>query len=376
MHLRCDKMSNLAPYDVETRGMLFMDTLSFNSAQVRRAFRLMLSTLCLVCSTFSSANEPNGTDLREIFKNGDIEAALKELKQRGISEYDFGMKLHFQQETHLAMQWYTAIGKRTSDLKYIYGLAWLRLSSGDHKGAIRDAEYILSGTPDSLTKARTLYLLGMVRVQEEKTTEARNLLQEAEMSYKQLGLPAGQGICLLGQARLKVFEGKFSEVEPLLKKSWELNLASIKLGYKSRGMGGILEIRAEMALEKGLYSDALTFFREASQAYRELNYNEPADLLAPKIALALFLTGEPKASLLECTDVWSQYNDRANNEMIMVWNSLVLMKLNLCGQRFEDAGRNELFVKKWAAQNPGGKRMFRLLEKLKNREHYPCPEWR
>ena len=101
-----------------------------------------------------------------------------------------------------------------------------------------------------------------------------------------------------------------------------------------------------------------------------------AELLGPQIALSLFLVGEPKAALLKCTDVWEKHHDKIGNERIMAWNSVVLLKLYLCGQKLEEARQSEALARRWAEKHLGGKRVLKLIDQLKSRELYPCPEWR
>lgn len=315
-------------------------------------------------------------EIHHVFNGIDVAPALTVIQEKNISPYDFGSDLFYAGAKRKAMQWYTLMGKRTNDLQYIYGLAWMRLASGEFKDAIRDAEYVLGGKPSPLIRARCLLLLGTIRGLEHKFQSAETLLNEGYDLYGELNKIGGQHLCKVELARVAVGRKDYDAVEPLLKEAWDLNLKSISLGYRSQGMGKIFEVRAESQLGQGNFKDSLDYFQLSHHALLEMGMKGDAQLVEPRIALLQLLTGFPSKAYQLCEEIWNKHHDQEGTDEIMAGYSIVMMKLSLCGQRFEDAERHELHATAWAKNNLGGERMLEILTALKDGRKSPCPKWR
>lgn len=315
-------------------------------------------------------------EILHVFNGVDVEPVLAVLKKKNISAYDFGRDLYYSGEKRRAMQWYTLMGKRANDLQYVYGLAWMRLASGEFKDAIRDAEYVLGGDPAPLIRARCLLLLGTIRGKEHKFQSAEKLLSEGYDLYGKLNKIGGQHLCKVELARVAVGRKDYEAVEPLLEEAWDLNLKSVALGYRSQGMGQILKVRAERELGQGRFKESLAYFQKSYHALLEMGKRSDAQLVMPRLALLQLLTGNPSKAYGLCEEIWDSHHERQGTDEIMAGYSVVMMKLNLCGQKFEEAERHERFAATWAKNSLGGKRMLEVLSALKDERRSPCPEWR
>lgn len=327
-------------------------------------------------SSYSAPRQWTREELVNAYDGLDTKAALDWCNRNGISAYDFGVHLHNSGKSELAMKWFTVIGKETNDPKYLYGLAAVRMDIGQYREARRDARVVLDNQPTKLTEARTHYLLGVISRRELDSEAARDWLNQSIADYSSLNKPGGQARCKLELAKVALNQSDYEAVDALLNEFTALDQESVSLGYRSQGIGTPLEIEGEMALKRRDFDGALNLYRQSETAFIDANRLADAARVKPKVGLALFLTGQPAAALELCREVWDEHHADITKSEVLAWSSLVMMKLYLCGQRFDDARKEEYFVKNWADFNIGGKQMLNLLETLKDSSKSPCPEWR
>ena len=305
-----------------------------------------------------------------------VDQALDALEKKGVTPYDFGFHLLRNGHVDKAKAWLKVIGIKTKDLKYIYGLAWMKWITGDSQGAINDVKYILARNPPALLQARTLYLLGAVSVDEFDFEVARNNLNAAIEGYKALEKLGGQYLCVTMLAKCAVFEGDFHLVEPLLERAAELNEGVKLKGKKPYSAGAHHEILSELRYAEGDYQGALTEAKNSAEAYRVGEEFHLADDVDAKIAFLLLLTGKPKDAHRLASQLWQENHDKRDRERLLAYNSITLMKLSLCSGNDQDADDKENAARTWAEAGPGGKALINLLNWAKEEKNFPCPEWR
>ncbi len=333
-----------------------------------------VSILSLFFSAIAcSQNTWDDDEITRIFDGIDVTAALQRVEEKGVTPYDFGLKLLNMGYPDKAKEWYVAVGIHTKDLQYVYGLAWVKWLTGDSQGALNDSKYILARKPTPLIKARTLYMLGAINVDEYKFGAAQEYLQAGFEAYGELNKPGGQYLCLSMMAMGAVFERNLDKVEQLLEQSLEYNEKNGQRGYKPDDMGRTYEIISELRFAQGNYDSSLLAAQQSVEAYRTALKHSFADEVEAKVALLYFLNGEPKAARKLATQLWEKHHTARDRGRLLAYNSITLMKISLCAQRNEDAAEKELAARAWANSGPGGKALIKLLEWIKDT---PCPEWR
>ena len=312
-------------------------------------------------------------EIANVFDGIDLSAALARVEAKGVTPYDFGFLLLRRGHPDKAKEWFVAVGIQTKDLQYVYGLAWSKLATGDNQGAAADAKYILARKPSPKIKARTLFLLGTINVDEHNFKEAHDYLNAGLKAYEELNLPGGQYLCTTMLAMCAVFERNLESVPDLLEKGHEYNEKTKQMGYKPASMGRTHEIISELRFAETDYHGALLAAREGVEVYRRDKRHHLADELEAKIGLLLLLTGEPKSAHILSVQLWETHHESRDRGRLLAYNSITLMKFSLCAGQLEDAAEKERAARAWANAGPGGKELIRLLEWVKDQ---PYPEWR
>ncbi len=344
-----------------------------------------LAFLC-ICNMLACGqnDKPKWDDeeIADVFDGIDVTAALARVEARGVTPYDFGFYLLRQGHPDKAKEWFVAVGidaARKGDKdrgKYIYGLAWVKWVTGDNKGAIEDVKYVLARKPSPLIRARSLYLLGAVSVDEHQFEDARANLRAGQSAYKALGKDGGQFLCFSMLALAAVYEGNFDDVEKLLDLASQHNDAIKAKGKKPYSMGREYEIISEKRYAQGDYAGALEMATESESAYRLAGKEHLADEVQSKIGFLLLLNGEPKGAQKLASKLWETHHKARDRGRLLAYNSITLMKLSLCSDNEADAADKEKTARAWASSGPGGKALIRLLEWTKEEKKFPCPEWR
>lgn len=339
-------------------------------------FMLMLLTFCnaFACGQSSGDKEKWADDeIADVFDGIDVNGALQRVEDKGITAYDFGFHLLRSGHPDKAIAWYNAIGIKTKQPKYIYGLAWMKWVTGNAQGAIDDARYILARNPPPILHARTLYLLGAVSVDEFDFEAARHNLKAGIEAYKALGKDGGQYLCYTMLAKCAVYEGRFDDVEPLLETAAAFNEKVEAKGKKPYSKGAHHEIMSELAYARGDFVGALIEARESSAAYR-LGEEHLAAEVDSKVAFLLILNGEPRAAKKLATALWDEHHDKRNRGRLLAYNAITLMKLSLCSGNDLDAKDKENSARAWAKSGPGGKQLIKLMTWAQSEKNFPCPE--
>ena len=309
--------------------------------------------------------------------NFDIEVALERLEEKGVTPYDFGIDLLYSGRPDKAKKWFETLGIATKEPQYLFGLAWVKWQSGDNHGALKDGHYLIHKNPPPLIRARTLYLLGTINIDEKDFKRAREDLQKAFDAYAAIeGKYGGQYKVLTMIAWAAVVEGKYEEVLELLDRALEFNEKARDIGLKTQSLGRYLEIIAEMFFRQGDYSSALRKADESRAAYQASGELFAADIMQVKIGLLKLMTGEPKAAGEIAADLWERFHDRPDRARLLAYNEITLMKLDQCAQNETSRAEREKAVRAWATSAAGGKALLELLEFVGDRAKVPCPAWR
>ena len=324
-------------------------------------------------ATAFSQNTWDADEIITIFDGIDVTAALERVEAKGITPYDFGRDLLVAGEGEKAKQWYQALTIATKDPQYIYGLAWVKWQTGDNGAALKDAQYLLHKNPSPLIRARTLFLLGGINVDERQFERARERLTEGLKAYTSLNKFGGQFLCLSMLAMVAVHEREFDEVEPLLDRAYEINEKMRTKGFKPYSRGRYHEIIGEMRFVQGDYIGAASSAEESEAAYRQIGQTDLADEILAKTALLKVLNGEPKSGGELATELWQRFHESIDRGRLLAYNNITLMKLSQCANIEEDREAREVAARKWASSAPGGKALLELLEFVKK---FPCSEWR
>jgi tetratricopeptide (TPR) repeat protein len=340
---------------------------------------LKKSTLLVLAMSLCFAQcfaQDNDQEIADVFDGIDVTTALDRVKEMGVTPYDFGFRLLRSGHPDKAKEWYVAVGIKTKDLQYVYGLAWMKWVTGDNRGAMDDAKYVLARKPSPLIKARTYYLLGAVSVDEYQFKTAKQNLEAGLKAYGALGKDGGQYLCTSMLAMCAVYERNFDDVEPLLEKADMFNEAVRAKGKKAYPKGRHYEILSEMRYAQGDFEGALIAAQDSAAAYREGEKHHLADEVEAKIGLLLLLTGEPRAAKKLASKLWEKHHLARDRGRLLAYNSITLMKLSLCSANDQDATQKESEAREWAQSGPGGKALVRLLEWTKDEKNFPCPMWR
>ena len=344
----------------------------------------MMKQVSLVVTLFFSVcifaqNKLDDIDIKEIFGgiNIDVSAAIARVEAMGIAPYDFGVDLLVAGKIDEAKKWFEALGIATNEPKYVYGLAWVKRRTGDNHGAMKDAHYLLHKNPSPLLRARTLYMLGTISIDERNIQEAKVYLKDAFEVYGSLKNKfGGQYLALSMLAWAAVIEGKHDEVLPLLDQALEFNEKLRTIGLEPYGLGMYHETLAELSFVQGDYQGALVKSEESELAYREAGELLEADLMQTKIGLFNLLVGNPKEADTLSKALWKRFNEQTGRARATAYNEITLMKLDQCSQNETDLTKREKAVRAWAASAPGGKALIELLDFIMDRKNVPCPEWR
>lgn len=339
--------------------------------------RAMLAlVMALFCAECFAQDTMGKQEIADVFDGIDVSAALDRVKEMNVSPYDFGQRLLKSGHPDKAKEWYVALGMKTKDLQYIYGLAWVKWVTGDNRGAIEDAKYIIARKPEALILARTYYLLGAVSVDQYEFQAAKQNLQAGIKAYGALKKPGGQYLCASMMAMCAVFERKLDDVEPWLDRALEYNDQNRKMGFKASGMGRTHEILSELRYAQGDYATALLESKESAKEYRAEGQDHLADEVEAKVGFLLLLNGEPKAAKKLASSLWEKFHNERDRGRLLAYNSITLMKLSLCSSNDQDAVTKEQEALAWAKSGSGGEALVRLLEWSKDEKNFPCSEWR
>ena len=305
-----------------------------------------------------------------------IETTHKMLKEKGISAYKFGMNLRKAGHIDEAKHWFTEYAAQTSDLQYLYGLAWVKYKSGDFNGALQDAQFILNKKPKQLIRARTEYLLGLLNVDQNHFKKATHALKAARSSYAAIGKNGGQYMALSMQAWVEVRIGNHQKAEILLNQAEEYNNAMRDAGEKPYSRAWHQEIRAEIAFKQGQFFSAYELIENAGESYR-LDGNKPyADFTRAKGALFLLLAGYPKDASKVALDIQTQTQGDGNQARLAAINAVTLAKIAQCSQNRSKRDATVDSIKRWADHSAAGPALLDLLEYVMDEDIAPCPEWR
>lgn len=320
-------------------------------------------------------NDWGKAEIAKVFDGIDVSGALEAVKAKGLTPYDFGIKLLDSGQPDQAKKWFVAVGIETGDVQYVYGLAWCKWITGDNHGALVDAEHVLGGTPSPLIQARTHYLLGGIAIDEEHFDKARLHLTTALEGYSALDKVGGQFLCLSSLAACAVFERKLDEVVPFLERAYVANENLRDKGIEPFSQGRRLEIIGEMRFAQADYEGSLQAVQESIEAYRAAGSQSLADELQAKVGLLLVMTGKPKAAKVLATGLSRKFHKDKDRGRLNAYLSAVKMKLCDCAQKESDARDNERAARSWANASPSGKSLIRLIEWVKDVNNVPCPKW-
>jgi len=336
----------------------------------------LLVSVLLVFTLIPSSmaqNKWEPEEIEDIFDGFDVSAAIARVEARGVTPYDFGLDLLAAGQPEKAKLWFKNLATSTRDLKYLYGLAWVLRRGGENGKAQSAGKYILENEPTPLIRARVLYLLGAINLDERLLSEARENLQEGLKAYAALEKAGGQFVCLNKLALLAILERKYDEVEGYLEEALAMNDRVRAKGKTPYSLGPIYEVRGESLFGQGDYDGALLMAIDSEKAYREDGEIEVADTFLAKIALLKLITGKPSEARDTAESLWDQFHDSPNHGRLIALNNIVVMKLFQCSEETEKSQKTETSIRSWANSSPGGKAILELMEIITG---LPCPEWR
>jgi tetratricopeptide (TPR) repeat protein len=242
---------------------------------------------------------------------------------------------------------------------------------------MKDGLYLLHKNPSPLLRARTLYLLGSIHIDERQILEAKTCLTDAFEEYGAIENKfGGQYLALSMLAWAAILEDKYDEVIPLLDRAQEYNEKLRDIGLEPYSLGMYHETLAELHFVQGDYHAALLKSEESENAYREAGELMEADLILTKVALLKLLDGSPKKADEIAKNLWTRFNNRVDRARSAAYNEITLMKLDQCSGNESDLLARERTVRIWAESAPGGKALIELMEFVLDRDKAPCPEWR
>lgn len=328
----------------------------------------------LVLPSFGQATW-DAEEISEIFDgvHFDMSAAIARVEAKGITPYDFGRDLLVAGEGEKAKQWYQSLAIATKEPQYLYGLAYVKRQTGDNHGALKDAYFLMHKNPPQLIRARTLYLLGGINLDERRFEEARKNLQEGLEAYAQLNKFGGQYLCLSMMAWGAVFEGNYDAVEPLLDRALEFNEKIRSKGKEPYGLGRYHEIIGELQFAQKNYFASLLAAEQSKEAYQESGLQYHSEEMQAKIGLLKLMTGEPQEASRIATELWEKHHKSLDRGRLLAYNNVTLMKLSECAKIEVDRENKHEAAMDWANSAPGGKALIELLSFVKKS---PCPEWR
>lgn len=264
-----------------------------------------------------------------------------------------------------------AISKK--DPQFIYGLAWVKWKTGDNRSALKDALYLLHRNPSPLIRARTLFLLGSINLDERELEKARMLYQEGLVAYEELNKFGGQFLCLSMLSMIAVHERNYEQVEPLLKRAYAVNERLREKGFEPYSLARYHEIIGEMHFTKGDFQLAQKLFEKSESVYRETGQTDLADEILTKVALLMVINGEPAVGGDLARKLWEAHHQSPDRGRLLAYLNVTLLKLAQCSQNHEDQDQREEAALAWASSAQGGRALKELMETVKK---IPCPEWR
>ncbi len=324
------------------------------------------------------AQKWNESEIVEVFigEKIDLAGTVAKIKAKDQTPYDFGIHLLKRGKTREAKRWFEAIGIETKELQYVYGLARVKWKTGDNHGALRDGYYIINNKPSKLIRARTLYLLGTINIDERRFDKVDEDLKGALDAYAELGKNGGQYLVLSQMAWASVAQEKYEEGQEYMGRALEQNEKAQAKGFPGFSLGFYHEVMAEIEFRQGNYPGALNKAEESEAAYRKWGQVLLADFSLTKIALLKLMSGDPERAGEIATQIWEKYNDRLDGGKHLAYNDITLMKLDQCSGDEINQQKRETAARAWANSSAGGKTLIELLEFVADRQNVPCPEWR
>ena len=367
---------------------------TLGSFEVARVLGVLTSRACagigvllLLVVLFACGQTPPGksgddlTDLSQaipfIKANGDKAFIDAFYQKHGVTPYDHGNDLLIAGKAAAAKRWYEEVAVATEKPIYLYGAATTRWKMGDNHGALKDCRFLLGQKPSLLLKARTLYTLGTILIDERDFEAAKEILKTCFETYgmipKKFG---GQYLALSMLAWAAVVEGNYDEVKPLLDRALEFNEKLRTIGIEPYGLGRYHETLAELRFVQRDYQGALAKAEESEQAYKNAKRPFEADMMRSKVGLYNLLSGRPKVADEIASALWAKFNNRPDRTRAAAYNEVTLAKLDQCADNEGDRKKREQAARKWANRSAGGKALIQLLEFIMDKGNVPCPEWR
>ena len=291
------------------------------------------------------------------------------LNERVVTPYDFGLDLFDLGKHEESLSWFYTLADVTGDNKAIYGLARILWKTGDNHGSLKQGGYVLTRNPSPVMRARTFYLMGSIEVDERDFKGANRDLEESFEIYSSLKKTGGQYLALAMMAWCAVIEGKFHKVDKLLRRARRFD----EMSRNSYGPAFDYEVMAELYFRQKRYVSALNYAKKSHAENLEKGNSLEADLMLTKVALLLFLTGEPEQAGEVADGLWKKYNKRPNYARLQAYNEVLLMALDRCAGLKRDADDREKAAQAWADASAGGAALKELLDFV---SAVPCPTWR